>query len=226
VVKAAAVAQAPATAAPFEPVIIVRDSIGTRVPRTGLLEYDIDLPVIRVDQYGVTPEQRTEFLGFWVNMVGMSDKLSKAVSYYGDYGLPGLVMGGQSGDKILGGAQNIMRELYRTFSFLNESPELKASQGVFGTPDFMDTYLTISQPSKVGFIDYILEGNPAIDYSGRFPKSFKGTINIQAPGLSLNGLIIHVDTNFERVKSVSDKESVSTPKNINTSVEEPELSSL
>ncbi len=74
-------------------------------------------------------------------------------------GCPCLVI---QNNQVVGGQDGVMREIFRTEAFFVETPELKSKQGVFGSPYFLHSYLNISEPVALGFIDYVLYGQAKV----------------------------------------------------------------
>ena len=92
----------------------------------------------------------------WVRLQG--DVGNKVVPDYNST-VPGLII---LNNQIVGGADAVMREIFRTEAFYVETPELKSKYGVFGSPYFLHSYLQISEPVAIGLIDYILYGQAKV----------------------------------------------------------------
>ena len=92
----------------------------------------------------------------WVRLQG--DVGNKVVPDY-NLTVPGLII---LNNQIVGGADAVMREIFRTEAFYVETPELKSKYGVFGSPYFLHSYLQISEPVAIGLIDYILYGQAKV----------------------------------------------------------------
>ena len=107
------------------------------------------------------PDQGPGFV--WVHLQG--DVGNKVVPDY-NQNVPGLII---LNNQVVGGADAVMREIFRTEAFYVETPELKSKYGVFGSPYFLHSYLQISEPASLGFIDYILYGEAKVNADPDLP---------------------------------------------------------
>ena len=106
----------------------------------------------------------------WAHIWNVGDAKAKA-----DYDqiVPGLII---QNNQVVGGDEAVMREIFRTAAFYVETPELKSKQGVFGSPYFLHSYLTISDPVALGLIDYVLFGQAKVNADPDLPPQANQTI--------------------------------------------------
>jgi hypothetical protein len=72
-----------------------------------------------------------------------------------DYPLAGLLIWNGA---VIGGPDELVREIWRTEAFYVETPELKARQGIFGSPYFLNQYLEMGEGTAMGLVEYVLFG--------------------------------------------------------------------
>ncbi len=80
--------------------------------------------------------------------------------------------------QIIGGDTRIMREIMRTQAFAVDVPELKAKQGVFGSPYFLHGFLQVADPVAASMMDYILFGTANVTISTDLPSYLERPIVI------------------------------------------------
>ena len=72
--------------------------------------------------------------------------------------------------RLAGGNLNILNEFGSDEAFMVNTPELKSTQGIFGSPTFVHSDLDVANPMEVGSIDYMLQETPRLTLDKDFPK--------------------------------------------------------
>ena len=72
--------------------------------------------------------------------------------------------------RLAGGNLKILNQFGANEAFLVETPELKSTQGIFGSPTFLHSDLDVANPMEVGSIDYLLQETPRLTLDKDFPK--------------------------------------------------------
>ncbi len=85
--------------------------------------------------------------------------------------------------RLAGGNLQTLNMFGANEAFLVSTPELKSSQGIFGTPPFLHSDLDVANPMEVCAIDYLIQEVPRLMLSSDFPGDVDKTL--EANGLSL-----------------------------------------
>ena len=72
--------------------------------------------------------------------------------------------------RLAGGNLKILNQFGANEAFMVETPELKSTQGIFGSPTFLHGDLDVANPMEVGSIDYMLQETPRLTLDKDFPK--------------------------------------------------------
>ena len=84
--------------------------------------------------------------------------------------------------RLAGGNLKVINEFGSDEAFMVDTPELKSTQGIFGSPTFMHSDLDVANPMEVGVIDYMIQEVPRLTLSSDFPAD--ADQSVEASGLS------------------------------------------
>ena len=84
--------------------------------------------------------------------------------------------------RLVGGNLQVINEFGSDEAFMVDTPELKSTQGIFGSPTFMHGDLDVANPMEVGVIDYMIQEVPRLTLSSDFPAD--ADQSVEASGLS------------------------------------------
>ena len=100
--------------------------------------------------------------------------------------------------RLAGGNLQTLNMFGANEAFLVSTPELKSSQGIFGTPPFLHSDLDVANPMEVCAIDYLIQEVPRLMLSSDFPGDVDKT-------LETNGLSLRDSYWFGQRRVASDK---------------------
>ena len=158
-----------------------------KLEANGLLVADRDITVSASDFGDVSYLQSGGTLS--INNIGSSGSSSPKIAYFESINGVEPKINNLPNDTVIfvdgrlaGGNLNIINEFGSDEAFMVDTPELKSTQGIFGSPTFMHGDLDVANPMEVGVIDYMIQEVPRLTLSSDFPAD--ADQSVEASGLS------------------------------------------